>query len=269
MKILAIIFMCIALQACKSEKVTVYGPAPYKEKAEISVYTHNIEPGKRKPTIILLHNCAGVTGGPSGQTYRWVDRFSDWGYNVVVPDSFSSRGAGAGVCSNHTITNPKERGTDLLYVTEWVRSQPWSNGKVGAIGFSHGGIGILHIANTAFTDEQMKGFKPLDALIAYYPSCSFEHSSGMPNTTLQIHIGDNDDWTLASRCKLLEIVWNKNTSSAEFFFYENAGHGFDMMSGGSMIASGKSVSFGLHKPTANKAEQEVKKLFDNKLKGSS
>lgn len=267
MRVLFVIMMCFALQACKSEKVTVYGPAPYKEKSEISVYTHNIEPGKQKPTVIVLHNCAGVTGGPSGQTYRWVEMLSDWGYNVVVPDSFSSRGAGAGVCSNHTITNPKERGTDLLYVTEWVRSQPWSNGKVGAIGFSHGGIGILHIANTSFVNEQLKGFKPLDALIAYYPSCSFEHSSGMPNTTLQVHIGDNDDWTLASRCKLLEIVWNKDVSSAEFFFYENAGHGFDMSYGGSMSAMGRTVSFGLHKATATKAQAGVQKLFESKLKG--
>lgn len=266
MKFFVILVMCLGLQACKSEKVTVYGMAPYKEKSEISVYTHNIEPGKSKPTVIVMHNCAGVTGGTSNQTYQWVKILSDWGYNVVVPDSFSGRGAGAGVCSNHTITNPKERGTDLLYVTEWVRAQPWSNGKVGAIGFSHGGIGILHVANTTFVSEQLKGFKPLDALVAYYPSCSFEHSSGTPNTTLQVHIGSADDWTPASRCKLLEIVWNENTS-AKFLYYDNAGHGFDMNTGGSMVASGKYVSFGLHKPTAITAQEQVKSLFESKLKG--
>jgi putative CocE/NonD family hydrolase len=60
------------------------------------------------------------------------------GYVVVIQD-LRGRGNSEGTGQYYHIYNVNE-GKDGYDTVEWIAEQPWSNGKVGTIGSSHGGI---------------------------------------------------------------------------------------------------------------------------------
>ena len=60
------------------------------------------------------------------------------GYVAVVQD-IRGRGSSEGTGQYYHIYNVNE-GRDASDTVEWAAAQPWSNGKVGTIGLSHGGI---------------------------------------------------------------------------------------------------------------------------------
>src|SRR6185312_2933928 len=49
------------------------------------------------PAIVILHDCSGLGPRSSGAPARWAKTLVEHGYVVVIPDSFSTRGAPDGV----------------------------------------------------------------------------------------------------------------------------------------------------------------------------
>jgi putative CocE/NonD family hydrolase len=72
----------------------------------------------------------------------WVEPvanfFAPRGYAVVLQDQ-RGRSASEGMGQYHHTANPLE-GQDGYDTVEWIAAQPWSDGRVGMVGSSHGGI---------------------------------------------------------------------------------------------------------------------------------
>lgn len=72
----------------------------------------------------------------------WVEPvanfFAPRGYAVVLQDQ-RGRSASEGTGQYHHTANPLE-GQDGYDTVEWIADQPWSSGRVGMVGSSHGGI---------------------------------------------------------------------------------------------------------------------------------
>ena len=72
----------------------------------------------------------------------WVEPVADFfapkGYAVVLQDQ-RGRSASEGTGQYHHTANPLE-GQDGYDTVEWIAAQPWSEGRVGMVGSSHGGI---------------------------------------------------------------------------------------------------------------------------------
>ena len=98
---------------------------------------HHGEPADGQfPTIL------GRTSYDKNSPQMWVEPVADFftrrGYVVVIQDlrgRHHSEGTGQYF---HTV-NPRE-GEDGYDTIEWIAAQPWSNGRVGMVGSSHGGI---------------------------------------------------------------------------------------------------------------------------------
>lgn len=159
------------------------------------------------PTIIVLHGCDGA----KPHYENWLRIINSWGYNAILPDSFGSRNV-YNVCQHPGGVNVKQRSEDIAAIAEWINQQTWHKGKIGVIGFSHGGWSILQASNFPINDK-------ISAMIAYYPWC--ERMYNNPKIPVQIHIGLNDDWTPAARCVNLDDAY-------DFHTYENSTHGFDI-----------------------------------------
>jgi dienelactone hydrolase len=171
-----------------------------------------------KPTIIFAHGCGGAH---KPHPYVKSRMIADWGYNVVVVDSFSKRRAWD-VCSDTTSITSAQRNTDLQNAAEWIQQQPWHKGKIGIIGYSHGGSAVLHAVG-------FRNSKNISAAVAFYPGCSSyivmqDYRYGyMP---VQIHSGTGDQWTPAHRCR--KEIHGPDDQPFEFFAYDGAMHSFDM-----------------------------------------
>jgi dienelactone hydrolase len=204
-----IIISLLALVGCATTGMPASDGRPASAK-EISKHT------EARPTIIIAHGCDGVS-----QPYRdWARELHSWGYNTVLADSFQFRGYGI-LCdgaNNHKVM-PIERKNDLVEIAKFVKQQPWHKGKIGAIGFSHGGSTMLAVAASNQTD--------IDAVVAYYPSChrwfvfsNLTQHLFEPSIAVQVHLAEKDDWTPIVDCNYL--------TGAEEYIYKGATHAFDM-----------------------------------------
>ena len=69
------------------------------------------------------------------RTSQMADQWNDAGYALVLVDA---RGSGASSGERPVEWSDAEV-ADMGEVTEWITSQPWSNGTVGAVGISYSG----------------------------------------------------------------------------------------------------------------------------------
>jgi dienelactone hydrolase len=170
------------------------------------------------PTVVVMHGCGGV----DQHHIDWAKQLQAWGFNAVVLDSFKPRGV-SNACTKAMIVTPLQRAIDVHLVAKWARDQPWSEKKVGAIGFSHGGWAVLHAA-TKQDPEREIGASYLTSAVAFYPYCGTSFNFFSRAIPLQMHIGKEDNWTPATICKDLARNWNM---SNDYFEHVNAHHGFD------------------------------------------
>ena len=92
-----------------------------------------VVPG-RYPAI-LWRTAYDKSGAAFADAARW---FSQRGYAAVVQD-IRGRGKSDGTGQYYHIYNIHE-GRDGYDTIEWIAGQPWSNAKVGTMGYSHGGM---------------------------------------------------------------------------------------------------------------------------------
>lgn len=178
-----------------------------KRTLALLVFKNNIP----SPTIIIGHACAG----PNILSWPYVVR--EWGYNVIVPESFAARGY-SDICNNPKIVSFDSRAEDYERVVNWLKDKPWHQGSVGIFGFSHGAIGGMYYATNNNKNNQVS------AVVGYYPHCGYGGHN--PNIPVQIHIGELDNWTPANLCALLA-----SNANFEINIYPNAHHVFDVTFG--------------------------------------
>jgi len=142
--------------------------------------------GKRNPTVVLQH---GGVGGPGPTEWGHGAWFKRQGYNVLVLDSFWSRGFIAnwrqidGHVSQHrsmfSSLGANTRARDAFAAATWLQNQSEvDTARIYLIGGSQGGWSVLR----AFTDEKSitTKYKGLfRAGVAIYPVCwSWQHTPG-------------------------------------------------------------------------------------------
>jgi len=186
-----------------------------KIKLWINIYKAEKTPA---PTIIVMHGCGGV----SSDHHTWAQIIQSWGFNSVVLDSFSGVISGD-VCRKPSLSHAGSRGVQAYSLASWVENQEWSQKKIGAIGFSHGGNSMLAMS----TKELRNNFpgNKIISTVAFYPFCEpFFQIAQTRQIPLQIHIGELDNWTPANPCKDTANLWKLGEN---LFIYKDSHHHFD------------------------------------------
>lgn len=215
-----------------------------EQKIEVPVDVHKV--GKPAPTIIYGHNCSGAS--ESYQTNMLgVRLFKSWGYNVVIPDSHSPRGFG-NVCSKTSNVPAYNRAFDAIAVAEWLKKQPWHEGKIGFIGYSHGATQGEFLSKMSDTG--------ISAIVEYYPLCQkHERKNYVP---VQIHIGTADTWTPSKECE--PYIGRENY---DVNIYEGATHSFERPAPPRTVGRHR---LEYDQRASDAAEKRTKEFFDKYLK---
>lgn len=207
----------LVLSGCNSLKIPVT-ELHNKEIVNLPAEVHRIKAAKA-PTVILLHGCGGAE---HVHFQSWIKVLNSWGYNAVVVHSIYPR-TGGHICNRlGSVVSHEQRSVDAYDTAKWVLKQEWATDKVGVIGFSHGGGGVLFSAEERFVKFNF-GQQIIAAGVAYYPGCQ-SHQMFKAVIPVQIHIGADDDWTLPGLCQDLAKNWK-----SELHIYEGATHGFDQV----------------------------------------
>jgi dienelactone hydrolase len=238
------------LSACQASTVKI--------KEEISNKEHRvhlkIDNSKKRETILILHNCAGLTQ----HTRSWANQIEKWNYNAVILDSFYPYGytrlcAGGTDAAIFSYNNSK----DAEFIGKWIKQQPWSNGNVSVIGFSAGANTGILIATTPRSFEPSKIF---DSVVSYYPNCFAGYQERNHTTPLLIHVGEKDNWINLGECK--DMSQKSKFSNVEFQFYPNAEHSWDDGSSGTTKCWLGTCSWSYDREADKKSRQLTREFFE-------
>src|SRR5262249_7423822 len=120
-----------------------------------------------------------------------------------------------------------------LYVAADYLSKLAPLKRIGALGFSHGGWGILEAAAELkpgihdFATRLRTNNVDVSAFVAMYPAC-FRHVRANFYAPLLIMIGQEDDWTRAQSCERLVAYPRESEPELRLKVYPNATHSFDV-----------------------------------------
>ena len=173
------------------------------------------------PAVLLMHGCGGIRPNH----FEWANMLNELGFVTLVVDSFRPRNT-LGVCRQFSrVTSPPQRALDAYGGLAFLQSRSdVIADQVGIIGWSHGGISVLHAVNRSGVSRKFS--QAFRAAAAFYPWCMTDRSFDIP---LLIMIGEEDNWTPASYCKqLLDHNGQINTDhSMGLVVYPQAHHSFD------------------------------------------
>ncbi|HVH79574.1 MAG TPA: dienelactone hydrolase family protein, partial [Stellaceae bacterium] len=169
--------------------------------------------------VIVLHGCGGVV--PHDRD--WARRLAQWGYAALLIDSFRPRGYSE-VCNSGQLVPPETQARDAFDGAAYLRSRTDLHiGRVGVIGFSHGGWAVLKAVLAGVARQPSE--PAFAAAVALYPGC--DPPQGALETDTLIFIGEADDWTPVARCRRWVDLAQPNGHALRIKTYPGALHAFD------------------------------------------
>lgn len=190
----------------------------------------------RGAAVVALHGCGGlqVNKGRLGTAQlRYAQKLNESGIGVLFTESFEPRGEKS-ICSQkpgrRAITEEHRR-LDVYGALAWLASQPGvDSGRLGVVGWSHGGQTVLSSADRARDVVANAAVKPA-ALVAFYPGCNYidKTAAFAPVAPLLVMSGALDDWTPAATCRhaMARLTGRSGAPLVEYIEYPESYHGFD------------------------------------------
>jgi dienelactone hydrolase len=210
------------------------------------------------PAVLVMHGCSGVS-----ENHRaWSSRLASWGYLALMIDSFRPRHVNS-VCYGGGNPVPDLRAQDAFNAATYLRTQPdVVPDRIGLVGFSHGGSTALLAALERMVPV-VRGGRPFQAIVAYYPGCSYKPPFSIAATDVLILIGKNDDWTKAENCEKFVAGKAAMPHAPQIVVYPNAVHAFDGWGAPHLLAD---HMVGGNPEAAADAFVRTKAFFDARLK---
>jgi dienelactone hydrolase len=222
------------------------------------------------PTIIISHGSSCIPP----RKLQWAYRLESWGYNAVVIDHCVNRGI-----KPHTAQDlprnlqVEDRVKDYAAIADWVRQQSFHKGKVGLIGFSRGGEGVLGFLNEAYYAGKANlpiGYaKAVDAAVAYYPSCLIgDRELREPPIPLLVNIGELDALTPPINCAFYKEGSAGKIANLMVETYPGSHHSFDLNLPDRWATTprGQVLVVSYNAKQAERSFENTKAFFDKNLK---
>jgi dienelactone hydrolase len=234
--------LLLAGPAALAQAPMTFGPTPTPliipetyQGREIQLKTWLQTPGGPGPynTVMLIPGCNGLDRRGWEQMQTWATWLLQLKYAVLIIDSFTPRNV-TNTCSNGEVIQGELHAADFYTAAAYLSHlHQLQGGKIGGMGFSHGGWGVLEAASNRrpgivelrarLTAEHIG----IAALVAVYPAC-FRHIQASFPVPLLILIGENDDWTPVRACQRLAAYPRQDGSELRLTVYPNAYHAFDI-----------------------------------------
>ena len=247
------------------------------ERLVLDGYLYKPAAEGRFVALVMFHGCAGALGKSGAITQRFRDTaklLNGMGYGVLLVDSFNPRGERQ-IC---TVTpkarsiQEEQRWLDAYGAIEYLNTRAdVVPGKIGAIGFSHGGTAAVQVMNAELPVKQ-QGAPGFAAAIALYPGCASTLAARpdyVAYAPLLILAGELDDWTPARYCQKLAERSKERGQPVDIEVYPEAYHGFDELSAVKLredvVRGGKPVHVGGNPAARVAAHARIREFFARHL----
>jgi dienelactone hydrolase len=209
-------------------------PETYKGvEVQIKTWVQTPEGAGPFDTVMLVPGCNGLDTHGWAQMQTWAAWLLRLNYAVVMIDSFTPRNV-TNTCGNGEIVPGQLHAADMYTAAAYISRLPQFRGrKIGAMGFSHGGWGVLEAASdriSAIVELRARLAREhigIAAFVSVYPAC-YRHVRASFAAPLLIIIGENDDWTPALACERLAAYPHLLGPELRLKVYPRAYHVFDV-----------------------------------------
>src|SRR5438874_13097719 len=170
------------------------------------------------PGILVIHENRGL----NPYVEDVARRFAVANYIAFAPDGLTSVGGypgddEKGAAKFREVNGPKMM-EDFVAAAEWLKKQPQSTGKIGAIGFFFGG-GIVNQLAVRMPD--------LGAGAPFYGAPPSAEDAAKIKAPMMLHYADpTKDTGIGQRIPAYEAALKENHKNYQLFIYEGAQHGF-------------------------------------------
>jgi dienelactone hydrolase len=247
------------------------------ERLVLDGYLYKPAAESRFVVLVMFHGCAGALGRNGAITQRFRDTaklLNGMGYGVLLVDSFNPRGERQ-IC---TVTpkarsiQEEQRWLDAYGAIEYLNTRAdVVTGRIGAIGFSHGGTAAVQVMNAELPVKK-SGAPGFAAAVAMYPGCASTLAARpdyVAYAPLLILASELDDWTPARYCQKLAERSKERGQPVDIEIYPEAYHGFDELSAVKLredvVRSGKPVHVGGNPAARVAAHARIREFFARHL----
>ncbi|MDR9777136.1 dienelactone hydrolase family protein [Rhizobium hidalgonense] len=198
------------------------------------------------PAVVILHGCDGLR---LSIKELWPQRLVQWGYAVLVVDSFTTRNI------QDTCQSPlPDRVFDAYGALNFLSQQGFVDiGRVALMGFSAGGTATLEGTKIEGNEQLMD--RKFKAAVAYYPVCAA--SQGDATVPILILTGDRDNWSPAERCRKRLARLSDDSPPIELTIYKGTYHDFDAPE----FTVGRKVLGHIEKYNPDAAEKSIRSVY--------
>ena len=174
------------------------------------------------PAVVLVHGCRGVRMFHAD----WSERLVDWGYVVLLVDSFKTRGF-QDICVDHHDLALTEvvtgRSADAFGAQDFLSRLPFVDSEQIAL-MGWGKFGVLNtVTNSGIS--QIFDYR-FQAAVTIYPDCEPFVTSTF-NTPLLVLIGDTNSASWFDRCEMMGAASATQETPTNIKIYHGAEPGFD------------------------------------------
>lgn len=180
--------LAAALTACSASALSVEDVSfPNAQGMRITGKLYRTHWSGARPAVVLLHGCAGVysssdpSRGIAALYTEWAERLTSAGYNALLVDSFTGRGAQQNQCGDgaggvsEVGDRPHDAYAGLAYLQARKSKLSTDAQRIFLVGWSHGGSSALASMSDTMGNRKEGHFR---AAFSFYPGCGLYNAFG-------------------------------------------------------------------------------------------
>jgi dienelactone hydrolase len=173
--------------------------------------------------VIVTPGSAGVSPG----NFEHARALTDAGIAVLVVDPFGGRGVRDTISAQDQFPFTASTYDIFAAMRALEREAAVDTSRLGAMGYSRGGVSVLNAAIVPLAQAGLGGAKPLRAVLAGWPWCGYQFAEAqIAPTTVRFVVADSDDYVSAPQCQGYASAMRSEGADVSIRLVRDARHGF-------------------------------------------
>jgi dienelactone hydrolase len=175
-----------------------------------------------KGAVIVIPGSGGVQESHLLQ----ANALTSAGLATLIVDPFTGRGVSDTIADQSAFSFAASA-YDVLAAAKFLAEQGMDPSKIGAVGYSRGGIAVLMAATRQLAPAVLGEGKALGAVLGGWPWCGFQFENAhTAPTAVRFALADRDNWVSPVQCQAWAAAMRAHNPNISVRLFENADHGF-------------------------------------------
>ncbi len=166
------------------------------------------------------------SGGVQESHLQQANALTSAGLATLIVDPFTGRGV-TDTIADQSAFSFAASAYDVLAAAKFLAEQGMNSSRIGAVGYSRGGIAVLMAASRQLAPVVLGEGKALGAVLGGWPWCGFQFESAhTAPTAVRFALADRDNWVSPVQCQAWAAAMRGTNPNVSVRLFENADHSF-------------------------------------------